>query len=248
MTDLRQQVREALAAAQESLLADFDETGFWRGELSGSALATATAVTALAAADGRAHQALVEGGLAWLARNVNADGGWGDTTDSPSNLSTTVLAWSAFAAAGREGPFAALLGRARDWIARAAGGLAPADLAAAVAGRYGQDRTFSAPILAMAALAGRLGPPEQAWALVPPLPFELAALPHRLLKWAGLPVVSYALPALIAVGQLIHHHRPTRCCAAGLLRRLTAGATLNLHSTPMRQPPRVKKRSSSAPV
>ena len=43
-----------------------------------------------------------------------------------------------------------------------------------------------------------------------PLPFELAALPHQFFGALRLPVVSYALPALIAIGQAIHHHRPTR--------------------------------------
>ena len=44
---------------------------------------------------------------------------------------------------------------------------------------------------------------------IPQLPFELAALPHQLFGWLRLPVVSYALPALIAIGQVRHHHRPS---------------------------------------
>ena len=44
---------------------------------------------------------------------------------------------------------------------------------------------------------------------IPQLPFELAALPHQLFGWLQLPVVSYALPALIAIGQVRHHHRPS---------------------------------------
>jgi squalene-hopene/tetraprenyl-beta-curcumene cyclase len=47
------------------------------------------------------------------------------------------------------------------------------------------------------------------WREVPALPFELAALPHQLFGALQLPVVSYALPALIAIGQAIHHHHPT---------------------------------------
>ncbi|MHB1310115.1 MAG: prenyltransferase/squalene oxidase repeat-containing protein, partial [Limisphaerales bacterium] len=40
---------------------------------------------------------------------------------------------------------------------------------------------------------------------VRPLPFELAVLPRGLFGALRLPVVSYALPALIAIGQVIHH-------------------------------------------
>src|SRR6185436_171034 len=39
--------------------------------------------------------------------------------------------------------------------------------------------------------------------------FELAAFPHQLFGALRLPVVSYALPALIAIGQVRHKHRPS---------------------------------------
>ena len=38
---------------------------------------------------------------------------------------------------------------------------------------------------------------------MPALPFELACLPHRLLRFLRLPVVSYAVPALVAIGQAV---------------------------------------------
>ena len=41
------------------------------------------------------------------------------------------------------------------------------------------------------------------------LPFELSCLPANWYKWAQLPVVSYALPALIAIGLLKHRKQPT---------------------------------------
>ena len=68
--------------------------------------------------------------------------------------------------------------------------------------RYGKDRTFVVPILANAALA-KLVP----WSQVKSLPFELATLPHWLFRFLNLPVVSYAIPALVAVGQLKYFHR-----------------------------------------
>ena len=59
----------------------------------------------------------------------------------------------------------------------------------------------------MLAVAGKLGP--DGWRFVPQLPFELAACPFWVFQWVRLPVVSYALPALIAIGRVRHHHRPT---------------------------------------
>jgi squalene-hopene/tetraprenyl-beta-curcumene cyclase len=219
-----------LLAARHRLLAERAAGGHWEGELSASALATATAVTALATVDPGRYAALVRSGLAWLAQHQNDDGGWGDTVASASNIATTLLAWSAFAAtrADAQSDVAGTLARAEQWIAGAAGGLDAARIARAVDARYGNDRTFSAPILTMGALAGRLGTHADPWQYVYPLPFELAALPHWLLKWLRLPVVSYALPALIAIGQVRHHFRPTRNPVGRLLRRLTREKTLRV--------------------
>ncbi len=210
------------------LLAERDAGGWWIGGLSASALATATACTALALTDPRAHARLIADGLAWLADHVNADGGWGDTVRSASNLSTTALVWAAYGPAGDAGVHRATREAAEAWIERRVGSREPADLAAAVVESYGKDSTFSAPILTMLALAGRLGPSEKAWRLVPELPFELAALPQRLFRWLRLPVVSYALPALVAIGQVRHHHRPHWCPFKRGLRELLRGRTLGL--------------------
>jgi squalene-hopene/tetraprenyl-beta-curcumene cyclase len=78
------------------------------------------------------------------------------------------------------------------------------EYAAAIRARYGTDRTFSVPILTMSALAGLVS-----WSEVPRLPFELACFPQAWFRFLQLPVVSYALPALIALGQAIEHHRPS---------------------------------------
>ena len=217
---------QTLSATRSRLLDLRCDAGHWRGRLSGSALSTATAVCALAVIDATRHARLIDRGLTWLTENQNDDGGWGDTVRSKSNISTTVLCWSAFSAAG------ATVGRhentlaAEAWLTRTAGGIDPPRLAEAVARRYGKDRTFSVPILTMCAIAGRLGPPRQAWRLVKPLPFELAVCPHRWFKWLRLPVVSYALPALIAMGQAHFHHRRPRNPIALLLRHLTRGRSL----------------------
>jgi squalene-hopene/tetraprenyl-beta-curcumene cyclase len=213
--------------------------GHWTGELSSSALSTATAVVALAKVDAVRHSALVRGGLCWLAENVNPDGGWGDTTRSKSNISTTALCWAAFGAANADDQFPAVVQNAETWLRRKCGADASdvawraAFLPAAIARRYGKDRTFSVPILMTLALSGRLG--SDGWRLIPKLPFELAAMSHRFWGALRLPVVSYALPALIAIGQAIHHHAPTRNPITRVLRALTRKKTLRVLET--LQPP-----------
>jgi len=201
-------------ALRTRLLAAFDDTaGHWVGRLSDSALATAVAVFALAAADSRLHAATIAQGLTWLAAHANEDGGWGDSPASPSNISATLLAWCAFAKLPpgvTAGCFDQTVNQAERWIAAQAGGLGADCLRAAILRRYGNDRTFATPILMMCALAGRLGPTPRAWSLVPQLPFELAALPHTCFKWLKMTVVSYALPALICVGLVRHRMAPTR--------------------------------------
>jgi len=221
-------IRAALDETRRRLLSARTADGAWRGELSSSALSTATAVAALARVDPRAHAAPMARGVRWLVEHANADGGWGDTPQSRSNLPTTTLVWSALAISpGREAP-SALLARCEAYLAARCGGLSPEFVARAIVSQYGRDRTFSAPILAMCALAGRLGErPSDAWALVPQLPFELGILPHSLLRAARLPVVSYALPALIAVGQARDRYHPVACPLTRVVRRLVARASRN---------------------
>jgi squalene-hopene/tetraprenyl-beta-curcumene cyclase len=168
-------------------------------------------------------------GLAWLASHANADGGWGDTIKSFSNLSTTTLCWAAFGVVpGADEKYCSVVANAERWLTEHAGGITPERLAPAIIARYGKDRTFSVPILTMCALAGRLGAERRAWRWVLPLPFELAACPHAWFAALRLPVVSYALPALIAIGQARHHHRPTRNLPLRWLRAFTRDRTLGM--------------------
>ncbi len=213
-------LRAALDVATQALLAELTPAGHWVGELSCSALSTATAVVALTQIGREADAGLIRGGLRWLGENQNADGGWGDTVKSKSNISTTALCWAAFGAARADGEFAETVARAEAWLKTAQG---PHSLPEAIAARYGKDRTFSVPILMTLALGGRIG-----WEHVMALPFELAALPHQVFGAVRLPVVSYALPALIAIGQAIHHHRPTRNPLARFLREQFRAKTLRV--------------------
>ncbi len=194
-----------LSNARRALLAERNARGHWEGELSTSALSTATAVSALMLVDRERHAKLIEGGLDWLTRNQNEDGGWGDTPISFSNISTTLLCWSAFGLAKRDDSEGAVA-KAEAWIAGYVGSLEPSAIAQAVAARYGKDRTFSVPILMLCALGGRLGPERKAWKRVLPLPFEIAAFPRRWFGRLRMPVVSYALPALIAIGYARFKH------------------------------------------
>lgn len=220
---------------RDLLVAELGPAGHWRGELSASALSTATAcfavhcvVQARPEVDSPAWRRRIAAGLQWLVDHANDDGGWGDTVRSGSHPSTTTLCWAVLSAAGDDTHEAARSKAAR-WLEGHFGGLDHDTLGRGIEGIYGEDRTFSAPILAMCSLAGVLGDPGDALRRTPGLPFELAVLPQRLFGMLGLPVVSYALPALIAVGQVQHHHAPSRNplirglrqrCRAATLRRL----------------------------
>ena len=98
------EIHQATDRINALLLSKRNEHGWWTGNLSTSALSTATAVMALHKAvevtqdDAQRlrWQSLIDGGLKWLAEHQNGDGGWGDTVLSISNISTTMLAHAVF--------------------------------------------------------------------------------------------------------------------------------------------------------
>ena len=223
----RDRLLRATHRAVAHLLAQRNAAGHWVGELSTSALSTATAVMALSQFSQRAAgvslpssptsrqahacRSLIERGIGWLLANQNPDGGWGDTSQSFSNISTTMLCHATLVATrdfGADANFTTLaqnqLVTREEAIARAATSIDQAGGIPALIARYGKDKTFSVPILTHCALAGLVP-----WAKVPRLPFELACIPASWYAAAKFPVVSYALPALIAIGQVRHFHGPT---------------------------------------
>ena len=96
-------LESAYQTALAALLAERTPEGYWVGELSTSALSTAVAVSALAlvqkgtAAHG-SFDALIAGGLKWLAVHQNTDGGWGGRAGTPSSIEETALALEGLAA------------------------------------------------------------------------------------------------------------------------------------------------------
>jgi squalene-hopene/tetraprenyl-beta-curcumene cyclase len=238
--------QERLAAAyfkaRSCLLAQQSHEGFWTGELASSSLSTATAICALALVDRIRFSALITGGIRWLLDHQHGDGGWGDTVSSFSNISTTMLCRAALTL-GKDDLSERIdesLRRAERYLEGVAGGREPQMLAQAIRARYGKDRTFSVPILSCCALAGLIE-----WSEAPPLPFELACLPASAYKWINLPVVSYALPALIALGIVQFSRRGSRnpvlrairqAAVPGALRKLEAIQPVNggfLEATPL---------------
>ncbi len=223
-------LRSVYHTVRADLLRQVRPSGHWEGELASSPLATATALSALVVAEqhGRknkedeylVYQAdlseLIVNGLLWLAQHQNEDGGWGDTDRCQSNISATMLVQAAFRLTGEPVKYRGLLERATAYIEKQGG-------VPALRRRYGKDKTFAVPILANCALAGIVP-----WRDVPALPFELACFPQSVYRRLRLPVVGYAIPALVAIGLARFHHAPPLNPITRLLRRALAPRSLDL--------------------
>ncbi len=140
---------------------------------------------------------MVRRGVDYLRTQQNDDGGFGDTDLSHSNIATSYLVLAASTLAEQAFGFRLAddqLRRLRDYI----------DRSGAVDGlrrRYGRDKTFVVPILTNLAIAGLVS-----WDEVQALPFEAAVFPQSMYRFLKIPVVSYAIPALVAIGQARHFH------------------------------------------
>lgn len=228
----------AYQKVRQNLLTSRQSSGQWEGELASSPLSTATAICALVIAEqygsmeshgrhadnlydsdqvfqGDLSELIMES-LKWLAKHQNTDGGWGDTDRSKSNIATTMLVTAAFRLTAIPDGNGNILERAEDYI-EAEGGIA------GLKRRFGKDKTFAAPILACCALAGIVP-----WTQVPALPFELACVPQSLYRLVRMPVVSYAIPALVAIGQVRYHFAPPANPITRSLRKMSLEKSLDV--------------------
>ena len=178
------------ADAMERLMKSRSEDGMWRGSLSSSAISTAVSVFALQRIDADKYATHIHAGVRWLQQTMKTDGSWGDSVESPANMTATLLTYVSLYAVGQAPS------ESRQFLNEHLGGDSEEALTQGVLRYYGRDLTFSVPILMMCALAGVITD----WKKIPPFPFELATLPQRLFRYLNLPVVSYAIPALIAIG------------------------------------------------
>ena len=233
---LKQRMEQAIARLRSDLVLLKGSANHWTGTLSTSALSTATAVSALSISrdefrkkswpieqESRSDRhapanwdRLIENGSEWLSRAQNTDGGFGDTDRSLSNIATTLLVLAAWQLAGHNSRYAERIAAAWGYVDRRGSweGLRQ---------RYGKDKTFVVPIMTNCALAGLVD-----WAQIPTLPFEAAALPQSWYRLVQLPVVSYAIPALVAIGQAQYVHCPPRNPIARMVRAAARGPSLKV--------------------
>ena len=188
------QVDEIIGILCEQLKSARTPDGMWRGRLSSSAISTSVSVFALYSVDKEKYSSHIEKGVVWLKNTMQADGSWGDSIESPSNMTATLLTYASLCAVSTPPQ------ETKEYLAEKFGGSTDRHIIDGVLTYYGKDLTFSAPILVMCALAGVISD----WDKIPQLPFEVSVLPQRLFRFFQLPVVSYAIPALIAVGILLY--------------------------------------------
>lgn len=234
-TILRKQARETLDQLRSELLAHRTIHGYWTGELSSSALSTATAVSAISATLLYASDAtgvacvperdlltsLIRRGMATLCECQNADGGYGDTDRSHSNIATSYLVLAASTLAGKVlGDEVALSTDQKD---RLDGYLESLGRLEGLRKRYGKDKTFVVPILTNMAIAGLVP-----WSEVAALPFEAAVFPQSMYRLLKMPVVSYAIPALVAIGQARHFLGPRPLPPLRWIRAASVNRTLRV--------------------
>ncbi len=179
------------------------EDGLWYGQLSSSAVSTAVACFALQMNNSEEDRQIINDANRWLCEHINEDGGWGDTPDSPSNITATILAYANLSYAKSDSAVVlSTLKQSKEWLESTIGTINGYNIRTAVIKKYKTDLTFSVPILTMCTISGILD--ESTWKDIPQLPFEAALFPQGFYKLLRLPVVSYAIPALIAVGLAQH--------------------------------------------
>ena len=224
---LLQRTRTTLNRLRQELLDERNDEHHWTGTLSPSSLSTSTAISALSAVilnssapdvDERL-KTCISSGINYLANQQNEDGGFGDTDRSHSNIATSYLVLAARTLAEQViggTDQTASQERLKEYI-QSTGGIT------ALKQRYGKDKTFVVPILTNMAIAGLV-----AWDEVAALPFEAAVFPQSFYRLLRMPVVSYAIPALVAIGQTRHFHGKRAFPLIRWLRAASINQTMNV--------------------
>jgi prenyltransferase beta subunit len=195
-------IQSQLNKVGKYVASELNSEGFWEGHLSSSALGVAVAVAALHFDDEKRNSKEIQKGIQWLQKNINSDGSFGDTPESQGNVSTSLLVYAALNLYSQKDK------SVRETQQKIAGYLNSLKIdvnspqvVEFILAHYQKDYTFSVPILAMCGLCGVPG--EDAFNHIPQLPFELSLLPRGFYRLLNLSVVSYAIPALVAVGIVI---------------------------------------------
>jgi squalene cyclase len=223
-------LEKQLAELTAHLIEQQNHNGFWTGKLASSALSTAVALVVLKLDKDHNNEQRIRSGLQWLHDNINEDGGFGDTIESASNVSSSLLCYAALSYCRADGiNNTHVLKNIENYLADQGISFTTKDLTTSVLKYYGKDYTFSVPILSMLALCEVLS--DEVYQHIPQLPFEFTLLPPSLYRFFNLQVVSYAIPALVAVGIYIFRkrkkHNPLsryyrNKCVAPAMKKLTA--------------------------
>ena len=171
------------------LLQQINAKGFWSGELSSSALGVAVSIAALHFDDPNKNRTEIVSGLDWLKNKINTDGSFGDTPESPGNISTSLLVYAAINLYSSENhSLKNLQNTIADYLHKESIDVNSNQVSKAILAHYKKDYTFSVPILTMCALCGI--PAKNGFEHIPQLPFELSLLPQKFYRILNLSVVS----------------------------------------------------------
>lgn len=223
---MKTSIQESFTELSTLLLQKRNADGFWDGRLSSSALGVAVAVTALHFYDKTGNVSAIASGLNWLRQNMNADGGFGDSPTSQSNVSTSLLCFATAKVTSVDHSNTELIEKLTGYLNAQNIDVSSERLIQSILDFYQTDRTFSVPILTMCALCDVPG--KEAFERIPQLPFELSLLPRSFYSALNLSVVSYAIPALIAVGIAIFKHKKHQNLLVRSLRKSAVNKSLRL--------------------
>ena len=223
-------LEKQLSVLTSQLIREQNSESFWTGHLASSALSTAVALVVLKMDPKQTNEERIQNGLKWLHSNINDDGGFGDTPESVSNVSSSLLCYAALSyCQTKDIDNQPLLTNVENYLNSQGISFTTQQLTEEVLKYYGKDYTFSVPILSMLALCEVVK--DDAYQHIPQLPFEFTLLPASLYRFFNLQVVSYAVPALVAVGIFIFRkrkrHNPLskyyrNRCIAPAMKKLTA--------------------------